>query len=75
MTCRGDRVLAVIVVARLFVLAVSLGNIPVQTLAAAGALQDTGQDMCVSRVVDLLTPVSIDFPFLLPAATRRQKLL
>ena len=65
MTSRCNCVLAVIVIAGLFVLAVGFRNIPVQAFAAAGAFQNTGQDMCVGRVIDFLTPVSIDFPFFL----------
>ena len=50
---------------QLFVLAVGFRNIPIQAFAAAGAFQNTGQDMRVGRVIDFLTPISIDFPFLL----------
>lgn len=65
MTSRRNRILAIIVIAGLFVLAVRFRNIPVQAFAAAGAFQNAGQDMCVGRIIDFLTPVSIDFPFLL----------
>lgn len=65
MTSRCNGILAVIVIAGLFVLTVGFRNIPVQAFAAAGAFQNTGQDMCVGRVIDFLTPVSIDFPFFL----------
>lgn len=65
MACWRYRILAVIVIAGLFVLAVGFRNIPVQAFAAAGAFQNTGQDMCVGRVIDFPTPVSIDFPFFL----------
>lgn len=65
MTGRCNGILAVIVIAGLFVFAVGFRNIPVQAFAATGAFQNTGQDMCVGRVIDFLTPLSIDFPFFL----------
>ena len=65
MTSRCNGILAVIVIAGLFVLAVGFCNIPVQAFAAARAFQNAGQNMCMGRIVDLLTPISIDFPFLL----------
>ena len=65
MACWRHRILAVIVIAGLFVLAVGFRNIPVQAFAAAGAFQNAGQDMCMGRIIDFLTPVSIDFAFLL----------
>lgn len=65
MTSRCNGILAVIVIAGLFVLTVGFRNIPVQALAAAGAFQNTGQDMRMGRVIYFLTPVSIDFPLLL----------
>ncbi|MDD7602456.1 MAG: hypothetical protein PUK54_07655 [Firmicutes bacterium] len=65
MACRGDRVLAVVVIPGLSVLAVGFSDISIQAFAAAGAFQDTGEDMCMIRIVDLLPPVGICPSFLL----------
>ena len=58
-------VFAIVVIAGLFVLAVRLGDIPVQALAAAGAFENTGQDVCVFRVMYFFPLKGVDFPFLL----------
>lgn len=65
MTGRSDRVFAVIVIARLFVLAVRLGYVSIKALAAAGTFQDAGQNMRVLRVVDFLAAVCVDFTLLM----------
>ncbi len=51
--------------AGLFVLAVGFRNIPIQTFTTAVAFQNTGQNMRMGRIVDLLTSIRIDFAFLL----------
>lgn len=60
-----DRVFAVVIIPGLFVLAVRFRDVAIQTLAAAGTFQNTGQNVRVFRVIDFFTPVCVFLSFLM----------
>ena len=65
MPCGCNRIFAVVIIPCFLVFAVCLGDIAVHTLAAAWAFQDTGQDVGVIWIVDLLPLKGIDLALLL----------
>lgn len=65
MAGRTEGILAVIVVSRVFILAVCLGYVSIQALAATGAFQQAGQYMRMFDVMHLLTLKVVSFTLFL----------